>query len=191
MPAEMMGVYGANEPKQISETKQTTKSEPHKIIQSGVISTQNNELRDFKRKKMSDLREARDEKDRNRTPENMNKWKKVVADIEVIDTALKAGATTFGELKELAKDNASIIAEIDEIQASQIKAKQKQESQKKKEPRKVRVSFNINGEEGFTRITMYPLIGKECQQTLKNGVERDRRTGAMEVSQDCIDKLSE
>ena len=191
MPAEMMGVYGANEPKQISETKQTTKSEPHKIIQSGVISTQNNELRDFKRKKMSDLREARDEKDRNRTPENMNKWKKVVADIEVIDIALKAGATTFGELKELAKDNASIIAEIDEIQASQFKAKQKQESQKKKEPHKVRVSFNINGDEGFTRITMYPLIGKDCQQTLKNGVEHDRRTGAMEVSQDCIDKLSE
>ena len=189
MPAEMMDVYGANEPKQISETKQTTKPEPHKIIPSGVISTQNNELRDFKRKKMSDLREARDEKDRSRTPENMNKWKKVVADIEVIDTALKAGATTFGELKELAKDNASIIVEIDEIQASQLKAKQKQESQKKKE--KVRVSFNINGEEGFTRITMYPLIGKECQQTLKNGVEHDRRTGAMEVSQDCIDKLSE
>lgn len=189
MPAEMMDVYGANEPKQISETKQTTKPEPHKIIPSGVISTQNNELRDFKRKKMSDLREARDEKDRSRTPENMNKWKKVVADIEVIDTALKAGATTFGELKELAKDNASIIVEIDEIQASQLKAKQKQESQKKKE--KVRVSFNINGDEGFTRITMYPLIGKECQQTLKNGVEHDRRTGAMEVSQDCIDKLSE
>lgn len=188
-PEEMMGVYSANEPKQISETKQTTKPEPHKIIQSGVIPTQNNELRDFKRKKMSDLREARDEKDRNRTPENINKWKRVVADIEVIDTALRAGATTFGELKELAKDNASIIVEIDEIQASQLKAKQKQESQKKKE--KVRVSFNINGDEGFTRITMYPLIGKECQQTLKNGVEHDRRTGAMEVSQDCIDKLSE
>ena len=191
MPAEMMGVSGANEPEQVSATMQTSEPEPHNKIQSGDISTQNNELRDFKRKKMNDLREARDEKDRNRTPDNFNKWKKVVADIEVIDTALKAGATTFGELKELAKDNASIIAEIDEIQSSQLKAKQKQKPQKKKEPRKVRVSFNINGDEGFTRITMYPLIGKACQQTLKNGVERDRRTGTMEVSQDCIDKLTE
>jgi len=101
------------------------------------------------------------------------------------------GATSLGELKEIAKDNASIIAKTDEIQASQLKAKQKQELQKKKEPHKVRVSFNINGDEGFTRITMYPLIGKECQQALKNGVEHDRRTGALEVSQDSIDKLSE
>jgi hypothetical protein len=101
------------------------------------------------------------------------------------------GATSLGELKEIAKDNTSIIAETDEIQASQFQAKQKQESQKNKEPHKVRVSFNINGDEGFTRITMYPLIGKECQQALKNGVEHDRRTGALEVSQNSIDKLSE
>ncbi len=175
----------------ISETNQTSEPETHNKIPSEGLPSRNNELKDFKRKKMDDLREVRDEKDRNRTPENMNKWKKVVADIEVIDTAIKAGASTLGELKELAKGNASIIAEIDEIQASQLKAKQKQESQKKKEPHKVRVSFNINGEEGFTRITMYPLIGKECQQTLKKGVEHDRRTGAMEVSLDCIDKLSE
>ena len=99
----------------ISATKQTSEPEPHKIIQSGVISTHNNELKDFKRKKMDDLREARDEKDRNRTPDNINKWKQVMADIEAIDTALKAGATTFGELKELAKDNTSLIAEIDEF----------------------------------------------------------------------------
>ena len=81
-----------------------------------------------------------------------------------------------------------------QVQSSQPIIEHRQEShdsQKKKKAHKVRVSFNINGDEGFTRITMYPLIGKECQQALKNGVEHDRRTGALEVSQDSIDKLSE
>ncbi len=99
----------------ISETNQTSEPETHNKIPSEGLPSRNNELKDFKRKKMDDLREVRDEKDRNRTPDNINKWKQVMADIEVIDTALRAGATTLGELKELAKDNASLIAEIDDF----------------------------------------------------------------------------
>lgn len=99
-------------------------------------------------------------------------------------------------LREIPEEMMNIYesAESVQVQSSQPISEHRQESkdsQKKKKTHKVRVSFNINGDEGFTRITMYPLIGKECQQALKNGVEHDRRTGALEVSQNSIDKLSE
>ena len=73
------------------------------------------DIRDFKRKKMCDLREARDEKDRNKTPENVNTWKQIISDIQTIDAAIMGGAKTLEELKIAVKHNASMVSEIDEM----------------------------------------------------------------------------
>jgi len=94
---------------------ETFKLEQHGTIFNGqqTINEMNNELRDLKRKKIADLRKARDAKDKNKTPENVQKWKQVIADIQDIDNAIKGGATTLGELKVAVKHNVSIISEID------------------------------------------------------------------------------
>ncbi len=92
------------------------KLEQHGTIFNGNqtnINEMSNEVRELKRKKMDELRKARDEKDKNKTPENVNKWKQIIADIQDIDSAIKGGATTLGELKVAIKHNVSVIAEID------------------------------------------------------------------------------
>ena len=92
------------------------KLEQHGTIYNGnqqTITEMSNEVRDFKRKKMDDLRKARDAKDKDKSPENVNKWKQIIADIQDIDSAIKGGASTLGELKLAVKHNVSIIADID------------------------------------------------------------------------------
>ena len=94
---------------------ETFKLEQHGTIFNGqtTINVMENELRGFKKKKMDELRQARKAKDENKTKENVDKWKQIIADIQDIDSALKGGATTLGELKVAVKHNVSIIAEID------------------------------------------------------------------------------
>lgn len=109
---------------------ETFKLEQHGTIFNGqqTINEMSNELRELKRKKMGDLRKARDEKDKNKTPENVNKWKQIIADIQDIDNALKGGATTLGELKVAVKHNVSIVAEIDkELEEAEKKLKEEHE----------------------------------------------------------------
>ena len=109
---------------------ETFKLEPKGTIYNGqqTINEVSNELRELKRKKMGDLRKARDEKDKNKTPENVNKWKQIIADIQDIDNALKGGATTLGELKVAVKHNVSIVAEIDkELAEAEKKLKDEHE----------------------------------------------------------------
>ena len=94
---------------------ETFKLEQHGTIFNGqtTINVMENELRDFKKRKMDELRQARKAKDENKSKENIDKWKQIIADIQDIDSALKGGATTLGELKVAVKHNVSIIAEID------------------------------------------------------------------------------
>jgi hypothetical protein len=101
------------EPELIPEPK----PEPQIATTSKVLTTNEKryEIRDFKRKKMDDLRKARDAKDQNKTIENVNRWKQIIADIQVIDNALKGGARTLDELKESVKQNESLVAEINEF----------------------------------------------------------------------------
>ena len=58
-----------------------------------------------KRKKIEDLRKARDAKDKNKTTENVNRWQQIIADIQVVDNALKGGFRTLDELKAKYKKN--------------------------------------------------------------------------------------
>lgn len=94
---------------------ETFKLEQHGTIFNGqtTINLMESELRDLKRKKIEDLRKARDIKDKNKTPENVKAWKQIIADIQDIDNAIKGGATTLGELKVACKHNVLISAEID------------------------------------------------------------------------------
>lgn len=101
------------EPEPIPEPK----LEPQIATTSKVLTTNEKryEIKDFKRKKVEDLRKARDAKDKNKTTENVNRWKQIIADIQVVDNALKGGFRTLDELKEAAKQNESLIAEINEF----------------------------------------------------------------------------
>ena len=103
----------APEPELIPETK----PEPQITTKSKVLTTNERryEIKDFKRKKVEDLRKARDAKDKNKTTENVNRWKQIIADIQVVDNALKGGFRTLDELKEAAKQNESLVAEINEF----------------------------------------------------------------------------
>lgn len=80
------------------------------------------ELRDLKRRKMAELSDARRKKDANKTKENIDRWKQIISEIQDIDSAIKGGATTLGELKVAVKHNVAIISEID---------KEMQEAEKK------------------------------------------------------------
>lgn len=101
------------EPEPILEPK----LEPQITTKSKVLTTNERryEIKDFKRKKVEDLRKARDAKDKNKTTENVNRWQQIIADIQVVDNALKGGFRTLDELKEAAKQNESLVAEINEF----------------------------------------------------------------------------
>lgn len=103
----------APEPEPIPEPK----PEPQIATTSKVLTTNEKryEIKDFKRKKVADLREARVAKDKNKTNENVNRWKQIIADIQVVDNALKGGFRTLDELKETVKQNESLVAEINEF----------------------------------------------------------------------------
>lgn len=72
-------------------------------------------IRDLKRKKIDDLRKVRDEKNVNRTPEIVTKWKQLAMDIQTIDDAVKGGAKTLEELRIAVSNNDSLVSEIDEM----------------------------------------------------------------------------
>ena len=71
------------------------------------------EVKNFKKKKIEDLRDAQAHK--NDSPEARNIWKKTIADIKDIDAAIRGGANTLGELKLAIKHNISVVAEIEGI----------------------------------------------------------------------------
>ena len=71
------------------------------------------EVKKFKQKKIDDLRAAQAHK--NDSPEAKDIWKKAVADIKDIDSAIRGGANTLGELKLAIKHNVSVVAEIEGI----------------------------------------------------------------------------
>jgi len=98
-------------------------------LSNGIVN-ESNEVRDLKKKKLEELRKARDEKDKNKTPENISKWKQVIADIQEIDKAIKGGATTLGDLKLAVKHNVSITNEID----SEMEKAQKQFEEEHEDP---------------------------------------------------------
>lgn len=82
------------------------------------INEVNGDARDFKMKKVAELQNARDAKDKNRTPANVERWKRVISDLKDIDNALRGGASTLEDLKVAVKHNVSMVAEIDkELQA--------------------------------------------------------------------------
>lgn len=59
------------------------------------------DIRSFKSKKLADLKKAQLHK--NDSPAAKEAWKKAVADIKIVDAAIKAGATTLAELKDNVK----------------------------------------------------------------------------------------
>ena len=73
------------------------------------------EVRNFKQKKINDLKDAQAHK--NDSLEAKDKWKKAVADIKDIDAAIRGGANTLGELKIALKHNVSVLAEIEGVTA--------------------------------------------------------------------------
>jgi hypothetical protein len=88
-----------------------------------------NEIRKFRNKKYDELRIARDEKTKNKSKENIDRWKKVISEIQEIDNALRGGASTLGELKIAVKHNVSLISEINkEISDMQKKIEDELES---------------------------------------------------------------
>lgn len=77
-------------------------------------------VRDFKRKKIADLEQKRAHK--NDSVEAKNIWKKAVEDIKDIDNAIRGGANTLEELKLALKHNLSVVMEIDkELEDAQKK----------------------------------------------------------------------
>ena len=94
---------------------------------------------------MDDLRIARNAKDQSKSIENINRWKQIIADIQVIDNALKGGARTLDELKETIKQNESLVAEINEfLGISEPQPDPKPEPPSVPEPEPIIVSEPVN-----------------------------------------------
>ena len=68
-------------------------------------------IRDYKKKKVDELIDARNHK--NDSPEAKDKWKQIVAELKEIDAAIKGGATSIDDLKLAIKHNTQIITELD------------------------------------------------------------------------------
>lgn len=75
------------------------------------INEVSDEVKDFKRKKLDDLKYAQAHK--NDSPEAKDAWKKAIADIKDIDAAIRGGANTLGELQLALKHNISVSVELD------------------------------------------------------------------------------
>lgn len=86
------------------------------------------ELDDLRTKKYAELRAARAEKNRNKTPENINRWKKIVSDIQEIDNAIRGGSTTIKDLQMTCRHNVSLSSDIggnaDEMEEELTSAKE-------------------------------------------------------------------
>ena len=68
-------------------------------------------IKDYKKKKVDELINARNHK--NDSPEAKDKWKQIVSELKEIDAAIKGGATTIEDLKLSIKHNTQIINELD------------------------------------------------------------------------------
>ncbi len=85
-----------------------------------TIKEMEDEVRDYKKRKIQDLEQKRAHK--NDSPEAKNIWKKAVEDIKDIDRAIRGGANTLQELKLALKHNISVVMEIDkELEDAQKK----------------------------------------------------------------------
>lgn len=100
--------------------------ENQQTIREGI--NMDNDVRSFRKKKVSDIENARAHK--NDSPEAKSIWKQTIADLKEIDMAIRGGASTLGELKLALKHNLSISMEIDK----ELEKAQKQFEEERDDP---------------------------------------------------------
>ena len=96
-----------------------------------TIEEMEDNVKDFKNKKIKDLEYKRAHK--NDSIEAKNAWKKAIEDIKDIDKAIKGGASTLEELKLALKHNVSVSMEINK----ELAAAQKQFEEERDDPEMV------------------------------------------------------
>lgn len=72
----------------IAQTPQAL-NQPATPVPQKETKDQINELLEFRRKKLVDLRIVQDEKEKHKTPENVNRWEQIIREIQGIDATIK------------------------------------------------------------------------------------------------------